>query len=154
LERFPNIRKTADLAFLGTRHFSELIDRVVITLGKVCWEDFSEIMVCCGNGYGLAGMKLLRGLYERAVTLRYLHEHPEEVENFWDFHHVTQRRLMFAIKETFGESTFPAETVAELEANYQQVKGRYEIKCCNHQLCDQKRLNHTWSKLDLVAMAK
>src|SRR5271163_1424669 len=154
LERFPNIQRAANLAFLGTRHFSEPIDRFVITMGKVCWEDFSEIMVCCGNGYGVAGTKLIRGLYERAVTLRHLHEHPDEMDNFWDFHNVTQRRLMIAANETAGEDTFTAETVADLEARYQAVKSRFEIKCCKHPQCDLKKPNHTWSKLDMVAMAK
>jgi hypothetical protein len=154
LERFPNIQKAAELAFLGTKHFSEPIDRFVITMGKVCWEDFSEIMVCCGNGYGVAGTKLIRGLYERAVTLRYLHEHPDELDNFWDFHNVTQRRLMLAANETVGEDTFSAETVTDLEARYQAVKSRFEIKCCKHPQCDLKKPNHTWSKLDMVAMAK
>lgn len=154
LERFPNIQKAADLAFLGTKHFSEPIDRFVIAMGKVCWEDFSEIMVCCGNGYGLAGIKLIRGLYERAVTLRYLHEHPDELDNFWDFHIVTQRRHMRAANETIGEDTFSDETVADLEVRYQAVKSRFEIKCCKHPQCDLKKPNHTWSKLDMVAMAK
>jgi hypothetical protein len=31
---------------------------------------------------------LLSTLYERGVTLQYLHEHPEELDAFLDFYHV------------------------------------------------------------------
>lgn len=154
LERFLSFQKAADLAFLGTRYFSEPIDRTVLTVGKVCWEDFSEIMVCSGNGYGIAGMKLLRGLFERAVTLRYLHENPSELENFWDYHNIAQRRLMMATNEALGQSAYSTETMADLEARYQAVKSKFEVKCCKHPNCNLTRQNHTWSKLDMVAMAK
>ena len=85
-------------------------------MGKVCWEDFSEILMCCGNGHGIAGKKLIRGLYERAVTLRYVHEHPNELDNFWDFHEIAQKRLMVAASESVGEDTFSAVTTRRSSA--------------------------------------
>ena len=102
LERFPILEKAINLAFAQTVHLSEPIDRFVLTYGKVCVEDFNEILLCCGNGAGLAGQKLLRGLYERAVTLRYLHENPLEIDNFFDYHHVSQRKLMFACQRLWA----------------------------------------------------
>jgi hypothetical protein len=101
------------MAFNRDAKFSEPIDKFVLMFGRVCVEDFFEILLCCGNGNGQAAQKLLRGLYERAVTLRYLREHPEEIEDFLDFYHVTQRKLMIACQNTMGAETFPAEMAAD-----------------------------------------
>jgi hypothetical protein len=63
----------------------EPIDRFVSFYERLCCEDFFEVLLCCGNGYGVAALKLLSTLYERGVTL---HEHPEELDAFVDFYHV------------------------------------------------------------------
>ncbi len=72
MERFPRIKAVIDFAM--TRHvfFSEPIDKFVLMCGRVCIEDFMEILMCCGNGSAYAAQKILRGFYELAVTLQYL----------------------------------------------------------------------------------
>ena len=150
LERFPRLEQTMHSAF-GTRNLSEPIDKFVFMFGRVCVEDFFEILLCCANGNGQAAQKLLRGLYERAVTLRYLREHPSEIDDFLDYFHVNQRKLMIACEQTMGKGTFTPEHVAEIEKSYEEVKDRFMITDCEE--CDTKRLNHTWSKLDFVSMA-
>jgi hypothetical protein len=152
LERFANLEKAINIAFLRTPLLSEPIDRFVLTYGKVCVQDFNEILLCCGNGAGLAAQKLLRGLYERAVTLRYLHENPAEIDDFLDYYHVGQRKLMLACQDTMGAATFPPDQVTDIEAAFKAVKEKFMVTACED--CGTKRLNHTWSKLDFVAMAK
>jgi hypothetical protein len=151
LERFPHLEKAMDIAFNRVAHLSEPIDKFVLMYGRVCVEDFNEILLCCGNGAGHAGQKLLRGLYERAVTLRYLHENPDEIQNFLDYYHVSQRKLKIACERTMGADTFSPEQAAEIEREFEEVKDKFMIADCEK--CGTKRLNHTWSKLDLVAMA-
>jgi hypothetical protein len=53
MKRFPNLRRTFEAAF--TRQFSsaEPVDRVVFSLGRLCVEDFMEILLLAGNGCGL-----------------------------------------------------------------------------------------------------
>jgi hypothetical protein len=151
LERYPHLKKAMDIAFNRVAYLLEPIDKFVFMYGRVCVEDFNEILLCCGNGAGHAGQKLLRGLYERAVTLRYLHEHPEEIEDFLDFHHVSQRKLKIACENTMGADTFSPEMAADIEKEYEQVREKFMITECEK--CGTRRLNHTWSKLDTVAMA-
>jgi hypothetical protein len=152
LQRFPHLKAAFDIAFLRTAHFSEAIDKFLFMYGRLCCEDFFEILLCCGNGYGLAATKLLRGLYERGVTLLYLQESPEFIEDFLDFHHVSQRKLLFSINETMGEGTLSKEMADKVEAQYQEVKEKFMVTDCAE--CGTRRLNHTWNKLDFVAMAK
>ena len=87
-ERFPHLRQALHTAFLRTGSSSEPIDKFVFLYGRLCSEDFFEVLLCCGNGYGAAALKLVRTLYERAVTLAYLHKNPDELPDFMDYHFV------------------------------------------------------------------
>jgi|SRR5579859_958492 len=152
LERFHHLQEALDTTFLRTGHFAEAIDKFIFMYGRLCCEDFFEILLCSGNGYGQAATKLVRGLYERAVTLLYLQEHPEYMEDFLDFHHISQRKLLLAIKETMGGDVIPEEVSADVEQRYQELKEKFMVTHCA--TCGTKRLNHTWNKLDFVATAK
>jgi hypothetical protein len=151
LERFPHLSEALSTAFLRTAHLSEAIDKFVFMYGRLCCEDFSEVLLLCGNGYGHGATKLVRTLYERAVTLRYLHDNPEHLDDFFDFHHVSQHKLMVNIKETMGD-IFAEEVSVEVEKRYQELKEKFMVTDCKK--CKTKKPNHTWSKLDFVAMAK
>ena len=150
LERFTQLEEALKLAF-GERQLGEPIDKVIFLFGRVCIEDFFEILLCCANGNGQAAQKLLRGLYERVVTLEYLHDHPEEVDDFLDFHLVNQRKLKLACEATMGKDTFSPGMAADIEQRYQEVKDKFMITDCEK--CGTKKPNHSWNKLDFVAMA-
>ncbi len=78
-----------------------------------------EILLLCGNGYGVGAMKILRGMYERLVTGRYLDAHPEETDTFFDFYHVSQYKLAQAIRDKFDEAALPDEKFEEARASIQ-----------------------------------
>jgi hypothetical protein len=42
-------------------------DRLIFFLGRQAVEDFLEIFLNVGNGYGVAGLKLLRPMFERVI---------------------------------------------------------------------------------------
>lgn len=156
LERFPNLKIALDKAFLRQAESDKSVDKVVFFLGRLCVEDFMEVLLLCANGYGIGGMKILRGMYERAVTAAYLHNHPECVEDFLDYSWVSRHKLAKAIKETFGSGALAenerAKELKKLEENFNRVRDRFMVTDCNK--CGTKRLNYTWSKLDFVSMAK
>ena len=139
LERFPRLEQALIVAFIRRSTFSEPIDQFVFMYGRTCLEDFFESLFCCGNGYGHAAQKLLRGLYERAVTLRYLHEHPSELDDFLDFHWINQRKLMKACASTMGADMFTSEMTADSETRYNEVKDKFMVTDC--EVCGTKRLN-------------
>jgi hypothetical protein len=152
LDRFHNLKAVLKVAFVRTMTDCEPLDRVIFFSGRLCAEEFSEILLLCGNGYGVAALKLVRGMYERAVTARYLNEHPEEVNNFFDFHWVSQHRLLKAIEETFGSDLLGNEKAEEVGENFRRVKGQFAVTDCAE--CETTRTNYTWSKLDFVSMAR
>jgi hypothetical protein len=89
-----------------------------------------EILLLCGNGYGVGTMKILRGMYELAVTARYLHAHPSEAKAFFDFHWVSQYKLAQAISETFGERTLTSEKIRQLKARRDEVREHFIVTVC------------------------
>ena len=97
-------------------------------------------------------MKLLRGMYERVVTARYLHEHPEEARDFIDFYWVNAYKLAQAIESVFGKSLLPADKLAAVKSKRDEVVSRFKVTDCEK--CRTQRVNHTWSKLDFVSMAR
>ena len=150
--RFPNLVRALDLAFTRVQTMNGPEDKFIYFFGRLCVEDLMEILLVCFHGYGAAASKLVRTMYEHTVTLCYLHENPEEVSAFMDYHRVQQDKLMSRIIETFGEGVFAAETVRETRRRADDVRNRFMITDCK--TCGTRRLNHTWSKLDFVAMAK
>jgi hypothetical protein len=149
---FPHLLDLLHLTFSRQLIETKPIDRVVFTLGRCCVEDFFEIILLAGNGYGIAAAKILRGLYERAVTMVYLIDQPEEVDNFLQYHHIQEHKLAQAIIQNNGEEAVNKEIREEREKHFNAVKDNYMIDDCKK--CGTLRLNHTWSKLDVVSMAR
>jgi hypothetical protein len=54
-------------------------------LGHTCREDFLEILFLAANGYSNGALKLLRGLYERALTMSYIIKSPAKADRFMSF---------------------------------------------------------------------
>ncbi len=132
---------------------SSLADRIVFHLGQLCSEDFKEIILLCGNGQGIGGLKILRGLYERAVTLAYISGHPDEADDFWDYFKVHRRKMLNHAKAVFDVGTIISTAKQEeLESDYQVVKSRYEEDVCRK--CGTIRVQFAWKKGGLEALAR
>jgi hypothetical protein len=152
LKRSENIWKAIDTAFRRSHEHLELLGKVTYFQGRLVVEEFMEILLLCGNGYGIAAQKILRGMYERAVTSRYLTTHPEEVQNFLDYHKVTSHKVLSAIEQSVPQDLFTPQHAAQIRAEYDAVKGHFLISDCK--TCETFRLNHTWSQVDIVSMAR
>jgi hypothetical protein len=152
LSRFPNIEKAIDLAFQRTLYTDDLVDRTLYFLGRIATEEFMEILLLCANGYGIGAKKLVRGMYERAVTARYLDKNPNEVDNYLAFHKITHHKLLKAVRSTMGTEVFSDAETQKIERDFEEVKERFMVTDCK--TCKTRRLNFTWSKVDFVSMAK
>jgi hypothetical protein len=152
-EMMKNLVRALDLAFTRVQVMQFAADKLVYFFGRVILEDFMEITLVSQHGYGVAASKLVRSMYEFTVTLRYLHEHPEEAEIFLDYHRIQQDKLTSRVIETFGNEVLPTELVTEIRYKATEVKETFMIPVCDHPN-PQMRLNHSWNKLDFVSMAK
>jgi hypothetical protein len=149
-ERQPNLTRACDLAFARTLLSEETIDHVLFALGQVCAEDFNEIIVLGGNGYGQGALKILRGLFENAVGARYLDEFPLKVDDFLEYHKVGRWKLVKSLESVVGEGKIPVDMREKAKREYEAVRGRFESEKCA--ACG-KRPYRTWAEPDLVTMA-
>ena len=153
LRKLPLLFKTFERVFLRTIDTTKPADGVIYFLGRVAMEDFMEIVLLCGNEYGVGALKILRGLYERAVTAAYLAKYPEEVDSFLEYHHVHMGKLLNHTVELFDvRRIFPEDKLAEIRANYERTKPRFQEPLCK--TCGTTRTRLSWSKLNIGAMAK
>jgi hypothetical protein len=152
LERWRNLQDLMHGTFARILMADGPEDRVIFILGRCCTEDFFELLLLAGNGYGFGAQKLLRGLYERAVTTAHLIQHPEDVETYLNYHHVAQHKLLGRVLEIHGPDAVSEDRRTETERLYEEVKADYMISACK--ACGTTRMNHTWNKLDVVSMAK
>ncbi len=154
VEALPRLRRLSERVFIRQFQVENPAQYVVFVLGRLAVEDFLEILLLSGNGYGVAGLKLLRGMFERLVTARYLTLHPDQAEEFLGYHYVHQRRLINHARtadiDLRGKLT--DQQVAGIEANYQRVREKYtEVVCAN---CGSTRDQFSWTKRDLRTMAE
>jgi hypothetical protein len=127
---------------------------IIFWLGHSSREDYLEVVFLAVHGYGLATSKILRGLYERAVTLAYLIEEPDKAERFVRFaaiqeHRALEAALKFISETEFDEMMGPANSVALIRQRYDEVKSDFGTTLCKK--CGTKRIQSTWD-LDVAAM--
>lgn len=134
----PNLRKALDAIFNQSVP-SNRAGLTVYMLGKLCVDDFNEILLLCANGFGFGALKITRSMFENLVDARYLHIHPEEVDKFWNFHLVKLQKLKLE------------EVLKKTAPDWQKtVEGFKTIKKKSGAL----RLQQNWTLKDLVARAE
>jgi hypothetical protein len=89
-----------------------------------------EIVFLAVNGYSNGALKLLRGLYERAVTMAYIIKSLAKADRFMNFAAIQEHRGMEAALEFVSEADFdkamgPGNTVAEMRTRYQAIKPQF-----------------------------
>jgi hypothetical protein len=95
-------------------------------------------------------MKILRGMFERVVTAKYLDKYPEEADAFINYFPVSRYKQANAAREFLLK-----EKLEEIKAERDEVIGRYQIsEHCKHCKKEQKRANHTWTRVDTPRMAE
>jgi hypothetical protein len=118
--------------------------RLVYLLGCLCWQDFREIVLLCGNGYGVAAAKILRSLYEHAVTAHHIAKHPENAHLFDDYIYVQDKKILEYAKTALSPDQL-ARLVSEDQRKrvieeYERVRPKYSRE-------------NSWSPMNLYDMA-
>src|SRR4029077_3039462 len=130
------------------------VETVCFGLGYACRQDFVEVIFLAVNGYGGGSSKIIRGLYERAVTLAYIVNNPDKAERFIRYAAIQEHRLLESALKVVTEKEFDdlvgaPNTAAEIRNRYKQVKNEFQIADCK--TCGTTRVQPTWD-LDVAAM--
>jgi hypothetical protein len=143
---YPGLVKTAEKML--NRHVSikTVGDDIIFLLGRTAFEDYCELWVLAGNGYGIGAYKILRGLYEKVVTLGYLVKHQSEIQRFCDYEIVQRKRLMNRVKEDpHVRARFSKAAYEEIDKAHEAIKGQF---------LDAKGRSLSWTLLDTFSLAK
>lgn len=152
-QKYGLLTSTLHKIFIREFETNKPADRVVFYLGRLCVEDFNEIFLLCGNGYGIGGLKILRGLYERTVTLGYIAENPSEAEPFLEYHHIHQGKMLNHAGKIFDlENNIGIQEIIIIKENFKKTKEKFQEVDCKK--CGTKKTMVSWSKLDTASMAK
>ena len=153
-EKFKLLHSTIERVFIRQIAPGCPADRVVFLLGRLCCEDFNEVFLLSGNGYGFGALKILRGLYERAVTSGYIAKHPDQAENFLEYHHIHQGKMLTHAKSLLEKAKHQIsdEDLRNAEELYKTYKNKFREPLCKK--CNTYRTRFSWSPLDLVSMSR
>ncbi len=149
LECIPNLREAAKVSF--TRKFPILTngDYIILALSKLCLDNFMEIMLLCSNRFGDGAFIILRSMFEKLVSARYLHTHPEEAESFMNFFFVHMRTVKNQIASTYGEDKISESYKNIVETNFDQVRDEFTFTNGS----GKERTKSSWSDRNFVDMA-
>jgi hypothetical protein len=91
--------------------------KVIRALAMIVVNDFQALAVLGVKGFGLQAAKIARTTFETAVNIRYLVKFPDEVENFVDFQHFSNKIFFDRLTEFFpaAAKSLNAEDVDETE---------------------------------------
>jgi Family of unknown function (DUF5677) len=74
------------------------VGHLIMTGIVMSLSDVDDIMTLSHHDSHVGAHKLLRSLYERIVTLKYISENPEQAESFIDFDSLDTEKIMAEIK--------------------------------------------------------
>lgn len=130
-------------------------EEVIFALSRVCVEECWEILLLAANKYGNGALKLLRGLYERALTLTYISKFPEKAERFYKYSAIQEHRTFTHTRKAIPlealAQAFSPQVIERIEENYRAAKAEFQRTKCK--TCDTKELAHSWD-IDIASMAE
>lgn len=130
------------------------MEDVGFNLGETCRQDFLEIAFLAVNGHGTAAQKLLRGFYERAVTLEYIRRNPDKAERFVRFGAIQEYKVFKTAIDLVGQEEvekYTGSQLAEYEKLYAEVRPEFQVTDCKK--CHTKRQAISWD-VDFASMVR
>jgi hypothetical protein len=146
------LERAVSLAFNRAFNAADTLGTVVFFLGSRCADDFREVLLLAANGQGWGATAHVRGMFERCITAAYLHENPDKVHDFIDYDFIRRSKQATAIEGLVKLTPEQEEAKKNLERRASEVRSRFMIPIC--EACKTERVNHTWTRLDVVAMAR
>jgi hypothetical protein len=129
-------------------------ERIIFYLGRISVDDFGEVLMLSGNGYGFGAQKIVRGMYERVVTAMYIAQHPAEARKFVLQSAIDKFKLWERTVAAFPEMAARAteEQINSLVQDNKDARDQLREPVCKR--CKQPLPDGPWTRLGLDVMAK
>lgn len=151
VEEFPSFwTASKEIAPLANEVFTvfvgEPLHLLTRNLAKSVVNSFSSLLVLALNGCGFDALKIGRSMFECAVTVAHLQNHPEHMTDFVDYDWIKKKQFVDDLERYSPESARAHQhEKAEILRNFDAVVGRFTTS--------NKRIRARWSKQSLAKMA-
>jgi hypothetical protein len=139
---WPVVLEKYEKFFFVTRNLAPTIDdifsvahtepfhKVARHLAKMVANSVGAVLLLGMNGYGIDAVKIARTMFEAAVTLAYLRKHPDEFDDYFDFHFIVgMKRHRFMEKHAPQHlKRVTPEALDSITRGYARVKSRFTDK--------------------------
>jgi len=131
-----------------------IANRLIFYLGRAAADDFGELLVRSGNGYGIGALKILRGMYERMVTAAFLAKNPSEARIFAENDVIQKWKLWREHVEIMPEleDRYTQAQKKEFEERYKAIRAKRKEEECPK--CRQPKTQEAWTRVTMKDMAK
>jgi hypothetical protein len=143
-------RTIPQLALDTTPADDDVAGAVITELMVASLPDFDDILLLCSKDHHWGALKLLRGLFERTVTLKYLAQNPGEVEAFLAFDAVDWDVVLSGIEERFG-ITAKVGTRQHFQGAAKDVRERFKQERCKE--CGNRK-QRSWTPRSSLELAE
>jgi hypothetical protein len=128
---------------------NDLVGNLIVPFMSVSMLDINDLMTLTHHDSHRNAQKILRTIFERVVTLKYIAENPNEAKRFMDYDAIDTQQVLNGIKEITGLSlNEPART--NLSKAAEEAKRAYKQEKC--QTCGKPKYLG-WSSLNSKDMA-
>lgn len=154
-EEFEGIRKLPENSAPVVEFEDKLSSKVVVFyLGRIAADDFGEIVVLAGNGYGFGAHKVVRGMFERVVTAMYVARKPAEARVFAEQSAIDKYKLWERTVTAFPAMAkgVSEEDLRALRESSDAARKRLKTSVCPK--CKQTLPDGPWTRKGIDAMAR
>ncbi len=152
VERLPRIVGAIDftLNHSGLSQPKTKADRAIFLLCHSVICEFEEVVHLCSGGFGIGSMKVLRGMYEKAVTADYLMQNHKEAVCFLAFHRVQDHKLKSSLRRNSdGESA----ELSLAKRFRQKVEWKFKFKQESCKTCGKTPMP-SWTKKSIKELSE
>ena len=127
---------------------SEPLHQVIGRIASIVTNSLGAVVLLVLNGYGHDAMRIVRSMFEGAVTVAFLKRHPEQFQDYWAFRHIRRKRSYNVMLKHFSAKAqkISPEKVAQMEQHCLSVVNQFKDK--------RGKVRHRWSSVGLAEMAK
>lgn len=107
---------------------TEPLHKVCRHLAKMVANSVGAVLLLGMNGYGVDAIKIARTMFESAVTLAYLRKHPDEFDDYYDFHFIVgmkRHQYMEKYAPQHLKRVTP-EAIDSIKKGYARVESRFK----------------------------
>lgn len=127
---------------------TEPLHIVMRHIAKIGMNSLGAVTTLVLNGCGNDAMGIARRMFEGAVTVAYLKDHPEKINDYIDFQYVRMKRQLDYLDEYDPEQVkaLSADYRAQIESGFNRVAARFQN--------EKGKLLGSWSRRNIRQMTK